>query len=294
MFKVLGSDGQEYGPVAAETLRQWIAERRAGAETRVRAEGSAEWVTLSALPEFADALAAAPRAVAPPPIPPRIQDTQAASAAPVKTSKMAVASLVLGLVGFCGITAIVGLVLGIVAKVRIRRSNGRLKGKGLAIAGICVSSVMLFLSFVIAGLLVPVAAKAKYQARSGNCESNLRQVGLAVRLYADEHDGRYPSAASWCDAVEANVQDKNVFHCPFQPGKNSSYGFNKKLEGRMLSSIPNDTVMLFEIEGAWNFSGGTEDVIARSPHGRSYSFAFADGSVRQITKDELPTLRWEP
>ncbi len=58
MFKIIGGDGQEYGPVTAEQLRAWIAENRANGETKVRLEGGAEWVPLSALREFADALAA--------------------------------------------------------------------------------------------------------------------------------------------------------------------------------------------------------------------------------------------
>ena len=39
MFKILGSDGKEYGPVTDGQLRQWIAEGRAGGQTRVKPEG---------------------------------------------------------------------------------------------------------------------------------------------------------------------------------------------------------------------------------------------------------------
>src|SRR5881397_4170961 len=61
MFKIIGSDGKEYGPVSADVLRQWIAERRAGAQTHVQAEGSVGWKTLSEFPEFAAALTANPQ-----------------------------------------------------------------------------------------------------------------------------------------------------------------------------------------------------------------------------------------
>ena len=46
MFKIRGADGKEYGPVGADTLRQWIAQRRVVATTLVQAEGSAEWKPL--------------------------------------------------------------------------------------------------------------------------------------------------------------------------------------------------------------------------------------------------------
>jgi prepilin-type processing-associated H-X9-DG protein len=41
-------------------------------------------------------------------------------------------------------------------------------------------------------LLLPVLAKAKIRAVQSKCGSNLRQTGLAFRMFADEHDGRLP------------------------------------------------------------------------------------------------------
>ncbi|MGA2221176.1 MAG: GYF domain-containing protein [Verrucomicrobiia bacterium] len=56
MYKVIGADGREYGPVTPEQLRQWIAEGRANAQTQVQSEGSAEWKSLGELAEVADLL----------------------------------------------------------------------------------------------------------------------------------------------------------------------------------------------------------------------------------------------
>src|SRR5438477_2530857 len=55
MYKIIGGDKKEYGPVSAEELRRWIAEGRVNAQTQVQAEGSTEWKPLSAFSEFADA-----------------------------------------------------------------------------------------------------------------------------------------------------------------------------------------------------------------------------------------------
>lgn len=70
MYKIIGADGREYGPVTAEQVRQWIAERRAVAQTKVRAEGTTEWKALSEFPEFAGAFAAKslPPAATQPPV----------------------------------------------------------------------------------------------------------------------------------------------------------------------------------------------------------------------------------
>ena len=51
MFKIIGGDGNEYGPVSAEVLRQWLTQGRVNASTRIRREG-AEWTTLGKLSEF--------------------------------------------------------------------------------------------------------------------------------------------------------------------------------------------------------------------------------------------------
>jgi TM2 domain-containing membrane protein YozV len=49
MYKIIGGDGREYGPVSADQLRQWVTEGRANATTRVQGEGTAEWIPLSTL-----------------------------------------------------------------------------------------------------------------------------------------------------------------------------------------------------------------------------------------------------
>src|SRR5438093_12052328 len=52
MYRIIGSDGREYGPVSAEQLRQWMADGRVNQQTRVQAEGGTEWKTLADFPEL--------------------------------------------------------------------------------------------------------------------------------------------------------------------------------------------------------------------------------------------------
>jgi len=65
MYRVIGTDGQQYGPISAEQLRRWIAENRLNARSLVQPEGSQEWKALGSFAEFADALKTIP-----PPAPP--------------------------------------------------------------------------------------------------------------------------------------------------------------------------------------------------------------------------------
>lgn len=66
MYKILGSDGNEYGPVSAGQVKNWIAENRVEKKTPVIPEGGADWVFLGSLPEFAAAFT--PPSSGPPPI----------------------------------------------------------------------------------------------------------------------------------------------------------------------------------------------------------------------------------
>ena len=66
MYKMIGADGRQYGPVSAEQLRQWMTEGRAGPHTLVQIEGETDWKPLVTVPEFAP-----PPASSVPPLLPR-------------------------------------------------------------------------------------------------------------------------------------------------------------------------------------------------------------------------------
>ena len=72
MYRIVGKDGQQYGPVTAEQLRSWMAENRANAQTLVQADGTPDWKPLGSLPEFAADLKppAVPPTITPPPCAP--------------------------------------------------------------------------------------------------------------------------------------------------------------------------------------------------------------------------------
>ena len=65
MYKIIGADGKEYGPVSAELLRDWIQQGRVSLQTQARPEGVTDWKPLSSFPEF-NAISAAPPLMSPP------------------------------------------------------------------------------------------------------------------------------------------------------------------------------------------------------------------------------------
>ena len=54
--------------------------------------------------------------------------------------------------------------------------------------------VVIAIIAILASLLLPALARAKSKGQGIKCISNLKQIGLAVRMYADENDSRYPIA----------------------------------------------------------------------------------------------------
>src|SRR5687767_8424043 len=57
MYRIIGGDQREYGPISAEEIRSWAREGRVNGDTRARAEPDGPWQMLRAFPEFADAFA---------------------------------------------------------------------------------------------------------------------------------------------------------------------------------------------------------------------------------------------
>ena len=292
-YTLIGGDQKQYGPVTEEQLRQWILDGRLNPQSQVKAESDAEWRPLAAFPEFAAALAARSAAAGTPPplsstVPPM----------PAKTSGLAITSLVLGILGMftCGITALFGLILGVMAMVKAKQpGRGASGGSGIALAGVIVSAIFLLMIPIFAAMLLPALAAAKQKAEAINCVNNEKQLAIAVRMYLSDNKNQFPPAATWCDAIKVNVGSEKVFKCvAANPGSRCDYAFNAKLGGLDESKVAPDTVMIFESDGGWNANGGPELMIGKPRHARVFVVALADGSVQQLRESQLNTLRWDP
>ncbi|PYU88442.1 MAG: hypothetical protein DMG08_25415 [Acidobacteria bacterium] len=79
MYRIVGGDGREYGPVSADEIARWISEGRVNAQTLTRSEESTDWKPLSTFPEFAGALHAVAPGAGLPPLPPQSPDQLAAA-----------------------------------------------------------------------------------------------------------------------------------------------------------------------------------------------------------------------
>ena len=93
--------------------------------------------------------------------------------------------------------------------------------------------VVIAIIAILAAMLLPALSSAKQKAWSVACLSNLRQIGLGLRMFADENNEFYPQSGStvlwgidntpppagsgqrgWMEQIIAYTQNTNVYHCP--------------------------------------------------------------------------------
>ena len=96
--------------------------------------------------------------------------------------------------------------------------------------------VVIAIIGILAAMLLPALSSARSTAVLISCVSNMRQIGLATGLYADENRGFYPLADTdpkwgeekgWANLLNISQDTpKNIFTCPRESRREFSYSIN--------------------------------------------------------------------
>jgi prepilin-type N-terminal cleavage/methylation domain-containing protein/prepilin-type processing-associated H-X9-DG protein len=161
--------------------------------------------------------------------------------------------------------------------------------------------VVIAIIAILAAILFPVFARAREKARQASCMAHLKQIGLAMAMYCQDHDGYMPNCATqkttnpwnlpllpW--VLQPYIKNTGIWRCPSDSDKlwdteESSYPWNEMFSEQPLDEAQWMGVSLLEFpytgDGLSKWHGGSDD--SGAPLFRR-NCLFPDGHVKFLTK----------
>jgi len=103
--------------------------------------------------------------------------------------------------------------------------------------------VVIAIIAILAAILFPVFMNAKAAARAASCQSNIKQIGIAMSLYVDANNSRLPrydnglsglNRLMWWDFIKPYLRGDRTYRCPallFSKSTDTSAGPNNRIWG---------------------------------------------------------------
>ncbi len=126
--------------------------------------------------------------------------------------------------------------------------------------------VVIAIIAILAAILFPVFARARENARRSSCQSNLKQIGLAVMQYTQDYDEKYPTRGGdtgiaagdmgWRQKLQPYAKSVQLFVCPSNTAGSSSTPAEPAIAGVapaiQPSYLANERVFGQADNGNWN------------------------------------------
>ena len=165
---------------------------------------------------------------------------------------------------------------------------------------VCDAVLFWFILSLFYAIIMPYRRPKEY-SRHAACQSNLRQIALAVQQYRQD-EGTYPltqppPGPQWTKLYSSKYISMQAFQCPSDnnatDAQKNSYGYNTNLSGRKAvgRKAGISTIMNFEVEALADnktLSGNNFAMVtAQKRHLDGANYAFADGHVKWLKPEQL-------
>ncbi len=162
-------------------------------------------------------------------------------------------------------------------------------GGGAVITVLLVIVGIIVLLFVVgAALLFPAISKAREKAKAISCCSNMKQIGLAIRMFADDHNDKLPKADNCKEKIFEYVGDEKTFHCASSKTSGDSYRFFVNGKNSMSIMKPSETIMAVCTN---THSNNTVNVLFVDGHVQTCKKADVDAAIQNAAPGTMPVLR---
>jgi len=151
--------------------------------------------------------------------------------------------------------------------------------------------VVIAIIAVLFALIVPAAAKTREQAHAVQCMNNMRQLGMAALMYADDHNDDIPDVPD----TSAYIDDEEVYVCPKDDrddlgASSPSYSYfaatPDKLRPEDFPCAQSETILYVESELAGNDKSAINDKCVLLRHDQRTVIVFADGHTSCFTENQ--------
>jgi prepilin-type processing-associated H-X9-DG protein len=157
-------------------------------------------------------------------------------------------------------------------------------GRSIRLVVGCIVGGLIIIGILV-GLSPLKTRKTNEGAMRASCKNNLRQVGIAMHLYADEYDGAFPLILAQLYTGNYTDGSVKIFSCPDNPSSYEDFRTGKITErsssyayfpGRWYC-LPGDFILAY-------------DKTPKNHGGDGFNVLYVDSSVRWVGRSDIPVF----